>query len=56
MPLGSSPFGSCPYLILLAKSEIRTMYLRHRPEKQVSQRSSSCKIDFASSITFGDIE
>jgi hypothetical protein len=47
-------YGFCPLLILMAKSEIRTMCLRHRPEKQVSQHSSSYKTDFAISITFGD--
>src|SRR5262245_44476654 len=31
------------------------MYLRHRLEKQVSQRPRSYKTAFASSITFGDV-
>ena len=38
----------------MAKPEIRTMCLRHRPEKEVSQRSNFYKTDFAISISFGE--
>jgi hypothetical protein len=37
-------------MILLAKSEIRTMYVQHEPENRVCQRIGSCETDFASSL------
>jgi hypothetical protein len=43
-----------PTLILLAKSAIRMIYVRHEPENQICQRTNSCEIDFASSIAFGE--
>jgi hypothetical protein len=46
--------GSCALLILLAKSEIRVIYVQHEPENRVCQRTNSCETDFASSITFGE--
>ena len=45
---------SWPYLILLAKSGIRTIHLRRGHQNQVCQRTSSSGTDFASSITFGE--
>ena len=47
--------GSSSYLILLAKSEIRTIYLQYEPENRVCQRTHSCETDFASSIIFGEV-
>jgi hypothetical protein len=41
-------------VILLAKSEIRTIYVQHEPENRVCQRTDSCETDFASSISCGD--
>jgi hypothetical protein len=41
-------------VILLAESEIGTIYVRHRPEKQVGRRTSSYETDFASSIKSAD--
>jgi hypothetical protein len=46
--------GSSSFLILLAKSEIRTIDVRREPENQVCQCTRSCETDFASSIIFGD--
>jgi hypothetical protein len=48
------PPGSSSVLILLAKSEIRMVYVRHELENQACQRTDSCETDFASRITFGD--
>jgi hypothetical protein len=53
---GNRPTPLLPKVILMGKSEIRTMSLWHRPEKQVSQHSSSYKTDFASSITVGEMK
>jgi hypothetical protein len=46
--------GSSSLLILLAKSEIRVIYVQYEPENRVCQRTHACETDFASSITFGD--
>jgi hypothetical protein len=43
-------------LILLAKSEIRTIYVRHEPKNPGCQGANSHETDFASSIIFGDEE
>src|SRR5262245_44870976 len=40
----------------MAQSEVHAIYLRPRPEKQVSQHSSSYKNDFAISIIFGEMD
>src|SRR5829696_5700436 len=45
------PFGSWPLLILLAKSEIRPIYVQHELESRVCRHTNSCETDFASSIT-----
>jgi hypothetical protein len=44
-----------PKVILLAKSEIRVIYVQYEPENRVCQRTDSCETDFASSITFGNL-
>src|SRR5262245_12096311 len=41
--------GSWPILILLAKSDLHTIYVRHELQTQVCQRISSYETDFASS-------
>jgi hypothetical protein len=41
-------------VILLAKSEIRTIYLQYEPENRVCQRTHSCETDFTSSIKSDD--
>jgi len=46
--------GSSSFLILMAKSEIRTIDLQHEPENRACQRANSCETDFAISIVFGD--
>src|SRR5262245_1450812 len=46
----SPDFGSCALLILMAKSEIRTIYVQHVPEHQDCQRTNACELDFAISI------
>ena len=46
--------GSYALLILLAKSEIRTIYVRHEPKNPGCQGANSHETDFASSITFGE--
>jgi hypothetical protein len=48
------PFGSCPVLILLAKSELRTIDVWYESESRVCPPANSCKTDFASSISFGE--
>jgi hypothetical protein len=47
------PGAASPKAILMAKSAIRTIYVRHRPEKQVSQHSRPYGTDFAISIKSG---
>jgi hypothetical protein len=47
--------GSWPVLILMAKSEICTIDIRHEPENRISQRINSCETDFAISIACGDV-
>jgi hypothetical protein len=41
------PFGSWPVLILMAKSETGTIYVRCGLENQLDQRKSSSETDFA---------
>jgi hypothetical protein len=36
-------------MILLAKSKMRTIDVRHEPENRVCQRTHACETDFASS-------
>ena len=43
-----------PKVILLAKSEIRTIYVQHELEGRVCRRINSCETDFASSIKSAD--
>jgi hypothetical protein len=43
-----------PKVILLAKSEMCMIDVRHEPEKQGCQRTGSCETDFASSIKSAD--
>jgi hypothetical protein len=39
-----------PKVILMAKSETRTIYLQFEPENRVCQCANSCETDFASNI------
>jgi hypothetical protein len=53
-PTSVQEVGSSSFLILLAKSETRTLDVRHEPENQAAQHAGSCETDFATSITFGE--
>jgi hypothetical protein len=48
--------STSPNVILLAKSEIRTIDVQHELESRVCRRTNSCETDFASSISFGEAE
>jgi hypothetical protein len=54
--LFSRSVGSWALLILLAKSEASTMQRKHTLVSLIYQSTSSCEHDFASSITFGEVE
>jgi hypothetical protein len=45
--------GSSSLLILMAKSEMHTIYVQYEPENWLCQRAHFCEADFAISITFG---
>jgi hypothetical protein len=45
---------SSPKAILMAKSQMHTIYVRHEIENQVGQRTRSCEIHFAISIKGDD--
>jgi hypothetical protein len=49
-PAGGKEIGSSSVLILMAKSEVSTIYVQHELESWVCQRTNSCKTDFAISI------
>jgi hypothetical protein len=48
------PFGSWPYLILLAKSEIRTIHVWQAVENQVCRRAGRGENHFATSIKMAE--
>jgi hypothetical protein len=39
--------SASPKTILMAKSEIRTIDVQHKPENRVCQRTDACETDFA---------
>jgi hypothetical protein len=53
--MAKSHVGSSALLILLAKSETRTIQGQHALVTAVRQPTRPCQNDFASSITFGDV-
>jgi hypothetical protein len=52
--VGIRPIGSCAFLILLAKFELRKIDVWYECESRVCPHTNSCKTDFASSIKNDD--